>query len=320
MKIKFLSYVAVAALFAMGITSCEEEDFNTKVDTEVTPPSITIPGLPEGYKPGDAVISIQPSVWAIIDGNIQNVTAVATIKFDGAEQKVYTKSSANGFTTQSIEIAASYKLNEETTLTAETTVEVPALAAGQVAIFNPTLVMSYKGDDATFVFAGEPSVSPEKTVQKGYVEFDNASQYYYLDVTKTLEIETSKSQTKDVVIESAYQGNEKLQAIVNAFNTSTTENCEFKFDLWPETKTCFSIEQVVVEKKYQIDANVNVTRSASVKAAAFTVEEYNCIIDTKNVKYFNTGHGYTGHGHAHSHGHGHGHGADNAGGGIVWGI
>ena len=47
-KFKFLSCAVMAAFFAMGITSCEKENFSPNVDIEVPEfPEIEIPEYPE---------------------------------------------------------------------------------------------------------------------------------------------------------------------------------------------------------------------------------------------------------------------------------
>ena len=147
MKVKFLSYAALAALFTLGITSCEKESFNTGSDINVEPPVVNIPGvnIPEGYKPGDAVVSIQPSVVAVINGEVINVTEDATITYNEKESLEYTVEADQSIKEFDVKIVASYETVVEDstfTLTAQRTVTVPNLSAGQVAIFTPTMVMS----------------------------------------------------------------------------------------------------------------------------------------------------------------------------------
>ena len=212
-KFKFLSSAVMAAFFAFGLASCEKENFSTKTEVDVNTPTINIPGVDLGgeYKPGDAVISIQPTVWAILDGELQNVTAASTLTFNDEAMKTYTKTSADGFAAMTVKVVATYVATlgeEEKTLTAETTVEVPALTAGQVAIFTPTLVVSAKspeqggdqpggdepggdqpgGDEPSVVvpgvdgtdyiyYLGEKTEYTKNTT--GYVDIKNDSPYYF---------------------------------------------------------------------------------------------------------------------------------------------
>ena len=89
--------------------------------------------------------------------------------------------------------------------------------------------------------------------------------------------------------------------------------------MWPNTKTCFIVEQIAETKNYEIKEQFETRAITEVVAATFTVTDYSYVIGT-TPEYYNAGAGHNGHGHAHSHGHGHGHGNGNAGGGIVWGI
>ena len=149
-KFKFLSSAVMAAFFAFSLASCEKEDFKTDVDIDV--PEVEIPevDVPDGYKPGDAVIVIQPTVWASIDGVITNVTAASKITYNGNENFSYTVNADKGISAMTVEIAASYDLTvgEETkTLTAAATVNIPALSAGQVVSFSPSLFVSYMSEE-----------------------------------------------------------------------------------------------------------------------------------------------------------------------------
>ena len=218
-KLKFFGCALMAVLFAFSMASCEEENFNTTVDPEVNIPPITIPGvdieteLPD-YNPGDAVISIQPTVWAFIDGKVDNVTALATIKFNGVEKKTYNASSATGFEAMTIKITASYDATvgtESKTLTAEMSLEIPALGAGKLAIFTPTLIMSAKspstddeggegegegggtiivpgadGVDYAYIL-GEGSTATPNPTTTAYMKIENTSSYYYIYSTALFE-------------------------------------------------------------------------------------------------------------------------------------
>jgi hypothetical protein len=145
-KLRFLGSAVMAVFMAFNLASCEKENFTTDTDVTVTPPSITIPGItmPNEYKPGDAVVSIQPTVNALINGTITNVTANATIKIDGEELK-YKVLTGQTIAAKEVTITVSYTATIEgfdKVLTAEEKVNVPDLKAGMVAIITPTIWLS----------------------------------------------------------------------------------------------------------------------------------------------------------------------------------
>ena len=183
-KIKFLSCIAMAAFMAIGFTSCEKENFNTDTNVTVTPPTINIPGLPESYKPGDAVVSIQPSVNALINGEISNVTAAATIKFGDVEKKNYVITGQT-INAQDITISVSYTANVdgfEKVLEATDVVSVPALEAGMVAIITPTIWLSINAEGYSFHKVGDTEIG---SVEKKNV-ITNPTNYWFTDYTAEL--------------------------------------------------------------------------------------------------------------------------------------
>lgn len=331
-KIKFLSCAVMAAFFALGITSCEKENFTPEVDIEA--PDINIPDIdvPEGYKPGDAVVSITPQVVAVINGVTKTVTNEATITYNGKEELEYTVVD-KGIAAMTVNVVASYdyEVNGETeTFTAEYPIKVPALSAGQVAVFTPTLVITInfeaeeednKGESRGFVAkAIEGSTVIEK--KTGEIEFDNASNYYYTNVTG--EVTTGEKYgtfISNIKVADAYKDNTEIEGILGSYNQGLKDyKITVKgFNLWPNTKTCFIVEQIAETKNYEIKEQFETRAITEVVAATFTVTDYSYVIGT-TPEYYNAGAGHNGHGHAHSHGHGHGHGNGNAGGGIVWGI
>lgn len=331
-KIKFLSCAVMAAFFALGITSCEKENFTPEVDIEA--PDINIPDVvvPEGYKPGDAVVSITPQVIAVINGVTKTVTNEATITYNGKEKLEYTVVD-KGIAAMMVNVVASYdyEVNGETeTFTAEYPINVPALSAGQVAVFTPTLVITInfeakeednKGESRGFVVkAIEGSTVIEK--KTGEIEFDNASNYYYTNITgEATTGEKYGTFISNIKVADAYKDNTEIEGILGSYNQGLEDyKITVKgFNLWPNTKTCFIVEQIAETKDYEIKEQFETRAITEVLAATFTVTDYSYVIGT-TPEYYNAGAGHNGHGHAHSHGHGHGHGNGNAGGGIVWGI
>ena len=339
-KIKFLSCAVMAAFFAMGITSCEKENFDTKVDVEN--PTITIPGVtPEN--PGDAAVAINPTVMAVINGEISDVTSKATITYNGKAALDYAayKNADGSISKFDVEIVATYTVNE-TELTATKTVSVPALSAGQVIMITPTLVISATFEEGEGDGEGEGEGEGEKVsvglvteliegstsiVKKaGEIEFDNASKYYYTNVTGTSANEYAYGTfIEKAEVKKGYEENADVKDILGSYNQGK-KNYKITvkgFNLWPETKTCFAVEQIAETKSYTIKEQFETRAITEATAATFTVTDYSYIVST-TPKYYNTGEGHNGHGHAHSqghgHGHDHGHGYDNAGGGIVSGF
>lgn len=338
-KIKFLSCAVMAAFFALGITSCEKENFTPEVDIEA--PDINIGDIehPEGYQPGDAVIAITPQVIAIINGETKVVTNEATITYNGKEKvgeayEVVNKTIA----ATTIKVVASYVYEEET-YTAEYPVEVPALSAGQVAVYTPTLIITInpeegegdgEGEDegvsvgfVTSVVEGSTSI----VKKAGEIEIDNASSYYFTNVTRSFTEKGLQYGTfiSNIKVAEGYVDNTEVQSILGSYNQGVTDHViTIKgFNLWPSTKTCFAFEQVAETKEYTIKEVFETRATTEKTAATFSVTDYSYIIST-TPEYYNSGTGHNGVGHAHSHGqghgHDHGHGSENAGGGIVWGI
>lgn len=347
-KIKFLSCAVMAAFFAMGITSCEKENFDTKVDIDT--PTIEIPGVTpsEPIKPGAAVVAINPSVVAVINGKISDVTSDATVTYNGEEALKYTTNADGSIDKFEVELAAAYYVEEEdTTLTTTKTVNIPALSAGQAIMVSPTLVISanFEAEEPGTEDPGtgeEPGTGEGEKVSLGLVteevegsavvvkeagefEFDNPTNYYYTDMTGTSGDLTYGTVISNIVVEAAYKDNADVQAILGSYNQSVDDyNITIKgITLWPNTKTCFPIEKIAETKSYIIKEQFETRAITETKAATFNVTDYSYIVSTTPV-YYNSGTGHTGHGHAHSTGHGHGHdlghGNGNAGGGIVWGI
>lgn len=347
-KFKFLSCAVMAAFFAMGITSCEKEDFNTKVDIDT--PTITIPGIdtPEDWKPGNAVVAINPSVIAVIDGSISDVTGIATVTYNGEEGLKYTTNADGSIAAFEVKLEASYLVEEkDTTLTAAKTVKVPALSAGQALMITPTLVITANfeteepgtdepgtdepgTDDPEKVSLGfvteEVEGSAVVTKKAGEIEFNNESNYYYTNVAGTSNTELKYGTfISNIKVAESYKDNAEVQAILGSYNQGVEDyKIAVKgFTMWPNTLTCFSIEEITETKDYIIKEKFETRATTETTAATFTVTDYSYVVST-TPKYYdaNTGHGtgHTGHGHVNSHGHGHGHGNGNAGGGIVWGI
>jgi len=340
-KFKFFGCALMAALFAFSFASCEKEDFKTDVDTDVNAPSINIPGvdLPDSYKPGDAVISIQPTVWAVINGEIQNVTALSTLKFNDVEMDSYTKTSATGFAAMTVKIAASYEATvgeEKKTLSAETTIEVPALTAGQVAIFTPTLVMSAKSEGESDEPGGdtpggdEPGgdtpggTTPGGSTSSALVKeteigsftksydfhYENPKNYYY----DQYELGNAVVIASDVTNYNYGSWESELKKYVNKYDNQSEILNFGKHLLYANSITCVKVD--VTYKNWKVTAE---TRSSEAFVEYYVKESaiYNFTYGLALENGKGHSHSNTSHSHGHGNGHSHGHGIDNAGGGIV---
>ena len=344
-KFKFLSSAVMAAFFAFGLASCEKEDFKTDVNPEINAPTINIPGvdLPDSYKPGDAVVSIQPTVWAVINGEVQNVTALTTIKFNDVEMDSYTKTSSTGFAAMTVKIAATYEATvgeEKKTLSAEATIEVPALTPGQVAIFTPTLVMSAKsetggdtpgGDTPGGDTPGDTEYGPyfrfnevTEPVVKYHCDYANYLNYWFpaMTITSDKEFMFNGTYVTDInIINKNFET--KANTEINKFNTAEKAPIVFEnVTVYANSVTCIEFETQTTKKYYTYFEGTD-SRAADDPIATFVVNETSYKITKYNTGLALPGSGH-GHGHAsvgHNHGHGnahdHGHGGNNAGGGIV---
>lgn len=297
---------------------------------------INTPELPEGYKPGDAVISIQPEVLALINGELKNVTGEANVTFNGAEKFTYTLNEDKGTSEMSVKIDASYATTvdgEAMTLTATTTIEIPALSAGQVAIFMPQLIVSYNSeedDDDPIVIPGTPGsntytvwTSDKLEGKKESVHYDykNSSNYYYDSYLFKAPIKEwgTKLEGEPVIYDAKY--NETVNNFVSNWVIAGEKEFEFKgVTLYANSVTCVTAEITYNRVKWTLLERETGSSNAGkiVAELILRVDEGWEVIGSESLHINGHGHGSSGHGHGHGNGHGHGHGADNAGGGIVW--
>lgn len=349
-KFKFFGSTLMAAVFALGLASCEKEDFKTEVKPEVNAPTINIPGVnPDedlpNYEKGDAVISIQPSVWAYIDGVLQDVTATSTITFNGEERKTYIESSKDGFAAITFEIAATYVAGEgedAKTYTGKTTLEVPALIAEQVFHSTPTVVVTIKpsdddnegeggeGEGTTPGGSGSTGYGPYAVVtsttnlepEDYHCDVQNHLDYYYPSVTVTTDQKfyLGSKVTKSNLTNTSYQT--EFDNAVASYENGTLDYLTFEnIPLMAKSVTCVEFTISKTLKKYTLVEGT--TRAAGDAIGTFEVTDYSLLysgIYHTNIALPGNGHGHgsgTGHGHGNGNAHDHGHGSDNAGGGIV---
>lgn len=319
-KINFLSCAVIAAFMAVSFTACEKENFTSEVEVET--PEINVGGIeiPEGYKPGDAILSVQPTVIAIINGNPENVTSQSKITYNGKDKLEYTVES-NCIAATTVEVKAEYTADIEghkKTLEAETTVSVPALNAGQIAILTPTLIVSIDGeaDLKCFYTWGEPEIVNKELTAK------NPTDYCYETVSKTIVFETGLKITS-VDIEAGYE--ERASEIENKIDSDVSVSW-YQYEeitlhhVYAQTMTKVPYSLISQSIEGTVMDRVEWSRSTTEDKLAATFKgelTYGLILDLDNAE-SNISLDGLGHGHGHSHGHGHGD-SSNAGGGIIWG-
>lgn len=330
-KIKFLSCAAMAAFFAMSLTSCEKENFTTDVEApEVNVPTITIPGItiPEGYKPGDAVLSIQPTVVGFINGKAQVITDECEITYNGESTFKYTVNDKKGIDEiKGMKIVASYKLtidNLERTYSAEKVIDIPAMSAGMMAVLTPTLIIN-ASVSATDIQMEEGDVIYDEIVKK--ITITNTNPYFYTDYSFEYEYPVGWY-TENVKYEAGYENDEEVKAIVDSFNdiyNQITQSNNEAFNwyalikpvtVYANSQTVFSFTQWVDKTPITLYKNVTWSRSGETQKVDLVKFDYCYYYSSMENPTFEYLPNANGHG-THYHGHGHGDAA-NAGGGITW--
>ena len=318
-KIKFLSYAAMAAFFAMSLTSCEKESFSTEVETpEVNVPTITIPGvdIPEGYQPGDAVIAIQPTIIGFISGEAKTITDACEITYNGKKDFEYTVNADKGISAMTVEIVASYEYSFEgvsKTFSVTQNVNIPALSAGMVAVITPTLIINAEAEDGGFSME---EVNWKDEEIQGMVELVNANPYYYTNVTKEY-VYPVGAKVIEEKIEDSFKDNSMINRWIKNYNNREDFYALITVPyLYAESSTKVPYTATKSTTNYVVKKFVYWNGSEEAEeytAATFTVEDlWMRTFDTENCVYTES---TTGHG---AHYHGHGHGGSNAGGGITW--
>lgn len=322
-KIKFLGFAVMAAFMAFGFTSCEKENFSTDANVTVTPPTINIPGLPEDYKPGDAVVSIQPTVNALINGDISNVTEKAIIKFNDEEAK-HKVLTGKTIAAQEITITVQYTAvveGFEKELTATDIVSIPELKAGMVAIITPTVWLSATTEGYSFHEVGETELG---AVNKEYI-IENKTDYWYADYDAELKYIKEGRYVTNKEILPGYENDEEVVKVFDMYAKGVaTEFVYEKFKVeditvYAQSQTIIPYSQVKISTDYEVIKEMTWSRSTEVKTVAkFTIEQYGALtFDIEEIKYDVNLKGEA-HGHGHGKGHGHAHGGNaNAGGSIV---
>ena len=320
-KLRFLGSAVMAVFMAFNLASCEKENFTTDTDVTVTPPSITIPGItmPNEYKPGDAVVSIQPTVNALINGNITNVTANATIKIDGEELK-YKVLAGQTIAAKEVTITVSYTATIEgfdKVLTAEEKVNVPDLKAGMVAIITPTIWLSVN----TKGYFSDKKGQGVSAVESDKASVENVSNYWYSEQTKEITyVRKGAYLVGGIQYTAGYENDQEVIATVNEYVEAYEEALVYEtipvtFNLFAQSQTIIEYSQKKTTTDYEIKKLIEFSRAADeneVTVAKFTIEEYGEFI----IEAIKENIHLEGEGHGHGHGNGHG-GIGNAGGSIV---
>lgn len=322
-KIKLFGCALMGAFMAFNLASCEKENFSTSTDVTVTPPTINIPGveMPDTYQPGDAVVSIQPIVNALINGSISNVTESATIKIGGKTTK-YDVITGKTITEQDITISVSYTAvvdGFEKVLEATETVHVPAMEAGMVAIITPTIWLSVNTKGYNTVETDEKTEEGKKTP----LSFKNETNWYFPNGVAEIQYIAAGSYVTNLKYATGYENDsevkEEVEKIIKGMSQKYTyATMPVPAQFYAQSQTIIPVSQSKTITEYEIKKTIEWSRSIEEKVVAtFTVETYEeLIVYTKEIK-TNVNLKGEEYGHGHGIGHGHGHGDFNAGGSIV---
>ncbi len=319
-KIKFLGCAFMAAIMALGFTSCEKENF-------INGNEIVIP-TPEAEP---AVVVINPSVIGFINGVPTDITKDAKIEFNTP------KAGADGtIQGQNITIKVTYTATVEGAtkeIVTEKVVTIPTLGKGMCCTITPTIhVIVNTTSDFDKISA---VVDTDKIA--GKLTFINESDYYYTDWNGKYEYKKGEEVVAIEWIDKSYENNPEILAMIDAHNNvETLVNEVTNIWVYAQSQTIIHVETEVEVTEYTIQKEVTFSRASeetvTVDVVKFTVNNYVATTDNHKAgpKSEQNPDGYEaninlggidhGHGHGHGYGHGgHGHGGSNAGGGIVWG-
>ena len=166
-KIKFLSIAAMVAFMALGLSSCEKEDFRTNL-------TVNVDAAP-------AVVYIQPTVIAFVIGVAKDVTAEAEFN----EYIIPEANEEGKITAQSIDIIAYYTATDDkfgltTELQGKITINVPELSRGMSRTFTPTIVLSAQTSSTNLNEV--PGTTEDYTITPKTISVKNYNKFYYTDV------------------------------------------------------------------------------------------------------------------------------------------
>ena len=320
-KIKFLGCAILATLMSLSFTSCEKENDNVGGDIEIEIPQAA-----------DAVVVINPSVIAFINGVPADITEEATISFTTP------KAGADGtIPAQDVTIKVSYNATVDGAtkeVVTERVVSIPELGKGMCCTITPTIYVIV--NTTSDIMEPKQTGTVEKEAIPGKITIENKTDYYWTDkdVEYSYKVGTEVDENSITWLREEYKGNQEVLGLIEGFNNSKVETKKIE-DIWvyAQSLTVIKVESVIETTEYTIQKTVTFSRSSeevTYDIVKFNVKEYISTTDNAQAGPKDEGnpHGYdtninlagAGHGHGHGHGNGHGH-ADNsnAGGGIVWG-
>lgn len=328
-KIKFLSIAVMTAFMALGLSSCEKENFRSEYDVDVEAPII-----PDA---SPAVVSINPNVIAFINGSAKNVTN------DEATTVTYTLPTAGEDGTieeQTVKIDVTYIAEVEaygTTLTKEVTatetVKVPALGKGMCCVLTPTIVLSVQTEEDAPSAPQAGNTTQLKAEEKN-VTIKNETQYFYTDVNGEYEYKTGTEVDRENInwLEPSFKYDPEINGMIDAFDKVVMEKNKVEnIVVMANSQTIIKVETTRTSTEYTIKKKVTLGRAADsveIEVVKFNVTKYESTIDNhkagpksdENPDGYDVDINLKGEEHGHGHGHGSGHGnSDNAGGGIIWG-
>lgn len=327
-KIKFLSIATMVAFMALGLSSCEKENFRNDYDVDIDAPVI-----PEA---SPAVVSINPNVIAFINGSAKNVTNEASISYTlptaGEDGTIAAQSVTINVTyTAEVEVYGE-KLTKE--VTATEIVNVPALGKGMCCVLTPTIVLSLQTEvDAPNAPQAGNTTQLESEVNDIIIK--NTTQYFYTDVNGEFEYKRGTEVDRKSInwLEPSFKYDTEINEMINDFDNIIMEKRKLEHDVvvMAQSQTIIKVTTTLSSTEYTIKKNVSLSRatdSVEIDVVKFNVIEYENTTENSGAgaKSEENPNGYDvnihiqGVGHGHGHGHGSGHGnSSNAGGGLVWG-
>ena len=305
-KNKFLSIAVMAAFMALGLSSCEKENFryeNINVEINAAP----------------AKVEFQPTVILVMNGVATNVTN----EIEPEYSSLPTAGEDGTIAAQDVTVTVSHTVTDaeygiSTTLTESETVSIPALNRGQIYTATPTIILNAQTTTSIEKVEGTESTH---TIPSETIALKNKSNFYYTDAKATYTYKTGNEVLQESInwLETSYQNDPEVMALIDAYNkfeegTETVENVT----VYAKSQTIITVTFEATKTKYTINKKVVLgDTTKDIPVVEFEVIAYGSHApywgeDSANIHLDGIEHG---HGHGHGHGHSHA-GNDNAGGGI----
>lgn len=304
-KNKFLSIAVMAAFMALGLSSCEKEDFryeNINVEINAAP----------------AEVVFKPNVIVVVNGTVKNVTDEVTPAYSNEP----TAGEDGTIAAQDVTITVSYTVSDDefgisTTLSESQTVSIPEVKRGQIYTATPTIILNAQTETSYSQVPGTEEAYdalPTKTIS-----IKNFRDFYYTDVEAKYPYKTGSEVLEESInwLDPKYQDDLEIMAIINAFNNAEEKEEPLpNVTVYAQSQTIITITYEAVKTKYTISKKGKLGEDSQ----EIQVVEFEVISYTNHTPSYQLDIHLGGVDHGHGHGHGHGHDSSaNAGGGIVIG-